>query len=70
LPPENEMLLGELKQFKEEALRRFDDLDDKLDRQAKQIETLNKFKWKATGVMAFVFALFQAGIGYLQLRGK
>jgi len=49
---DREILLGELKQFKEDTVKRLDKIDEKLD-------SLSSFKWKLTGIAVALFAMLQ-----------
>lgn len=56
---EEGILLGELKGFKESTLRELSFQNKELSAIKTQVEALNKFKWKVTGVMASIVFLFE-----------
>lgn len=57
------LLLGELKQFKEESLKKFDRIEEKIDR-------LNEFKWRVAGGAAVLSFLLTALVEFVsRIRG-
>lgn len=53
------ILIGELRGFKEEAIRRFDAMEEEHATLKKSIEGLNRFKWKITGASILIVGVVE-----------
>ena len=64
---EEGILLGELKGFKESTLRELGGLRTDIAGIKAQVEALNKFKWKVTGIMAALVFTFEGAFQVARL---
>lgn len=58
----SDRIIGELKEFKRQADRRFDRIEA-------QLEPLKAFKWKVVGASGFMAAIITIGIEYIRSHG-
>ena len=64
------MILGELKGFKNEALRRFDGLDDRMANVDKKLTALDQFKVKVTITTIIVLGLIEFGFRMYEITSR